>query len=76
MGQRKSKAGRSNVSVGQINCCVFHGNEHDPMDSNIFTPIQPKIMENTDGLAKAVYHGQPDALTPPSYEESTVTEKP
>ena len=56
MGQRKSKAGRNNVNVGQINCCVFPVNGNDPIvdgppiNSNEFTSIQPKSKENIDEL--------------------------
>ena len=63
MRQRKSKAGRSNVSVGQINCCVFHGNDDGPIDSNEFTSIQPKSKENINELEdKAVRVGGRDTL--------------
>ena len=63
MGQRKSKAGRSNVSVGQINCCVFYGPEHDPIDSNEFTSIQPKSKKNINKLEdKAVRVGGRNTL--------------
>ena len=63
MGQRKSKAGRSNVSVGQLNCCVFYEPEHDPIDSNEFTSIQPKSKKNIHKLEdKAVRVGGRNTL--------------